>query len=54
MTVLDEIITGVLADLAIRQTKVPLDQLTNLVSLAPPARDIRLALSGPGTAVIAG
>ena len=53
MTVLDEIITGVLADLAIRQTKVPLDQLTNLVSLAPPARDIRVALSGPGTAVIA-
>ncbi|OIQ73906.1 indole-3-glycerol phosphate synthase [mine drainage metagenome] len=53
MTVLDEIITGVLADLAIRQEKVSLDQLKEFVSEVPAARDVRPALSGDGVAIIA-
>lgn len=53
MTVLDEIIAGVLADLAVRQEKVSLDQLKERALLVPPARDVRPALRGDGTVVIA-
>lgn len=53
MTVLDEIIVGLLADLAIRQESISLEQLKEQVVQAPPARDVRAALVGEGTAVIA-
>lgn len=53
MTVLDEIIAGVLADLAIRQGILSLDQLKDRTSDAPLARDIRPALRGADTAIIA-
>jgi indole-3-glycerol phosphate synthase len=53
VSVLDQIIAGVLEDLATRQEKVSLAQLKELVSKAPSARDIRPALSGPDVAIIA-
>jgi indole-3-glycerol phosphate synthase len=53
MSVLDEIIEGVLEDLTARQEKVSLDQLKDLVAKVNPALDIRSALSGPNVAIIA-
>lgn len=53
MTVLDEIISGVLADLAIRQERVSLEQLKDRVALVAPPRDVRPALSGGNVAIIA-
>jgi indole-3-glycerol phosphate synthase len=53
VSVLDQIIAGVLEDLATRQEKVSLEQLQEIVSQAPLPRDIRPALSGPDVAIIA-
>ncbi|MFV2174173.1 indole-3-glycerol phosphate synthase TrpC [Actinomadura sp. LOL_016] len=53
MSVLDEIIEGVRADLADRQREVPLDALKEKAATAPAARDALAALRGPGVSVIA-
>ncbi|MFG2086063.1 MULTISPECIES: indole-3-glycerol phosphate synthase TrpC [unclassified Spirillospora] len=53
MSVLDEIIEGVRADLAGRQREVPLDVLKDKAAAAPAARDALGALRGPGVSVIA-
>ena len=53
MTVLDEIIDGVRADLAERQLHVSLDQLRTAVDQAPLALDPLPALRGPAVGVIA-
>jgi indole-3-glycerol phosphate synthase len=53
VSVLDQIVAGVLQDLAARQEKVSLEQLQELVPNVPSARDIRPALSGPDVAIIA-
>jgi indole-3-glycerol phosphate synthase len=53
VSVLDEILDGVRADLAERQRQVPLDALRELAERQPPARDPRPALSAPGVSVIA-
>ncbi|MDK1474118.1 indole-3-glycerol phosphate synthase TrpC [Streptomyces sp. 549] len=52
MSVLDEIIDGVRADLAERQERVGLDELKELVAKAPAARDGVAALKGDGIKVI--
>jgi indole-3-glycerol phosphate synthase len=51
--VLDEILDGVRADLAERQRHVPLDQLKEMASRAPSARDAVAALKSDGISVIA-
>ncbi|WP_436773818.1 indole-3-glycerol phosphate synthase TrpC [Yinghuangia sp. YIM S09857] len=53
MSVLDEIIDGVSADLAERQARVSLDEIKDLAAAAPPARDALGALRAGGVAVIA-
>ncbi|MEU8804735.1 indole-3-glycerol phosphate synthase TrpC [Spirillospora sp. NPDC048819] len=53
MSVLDEIIEGVRADLAGRQREVPLDVLKDKAAAAPAALDALAALRGPGVSVIA-
>ncbi|OLT28422.1 indole-3-glycerol phosphate synthase [Actinomadura sp. CNU-125] len=53
MSVLDEIIDGVRADLADRQREVPLDALKEKAAAAPAALDALAALRGPGVSVIA-
>lgn len=53
MSVLDEILDGVRADLAERQRAVPLDTLKEQARKAPPAKDAYGALAGDGVAVIA-
>jgi indole-3-glycerol phosphate synthase len=53
MTVLDDIILGVRADLASRVSATPLGELERLVAAAPPARDPMPDLSAPGVSVIA-
>ncbi|WP_395106940.1 indole-3-glycerol phosphate synthase TrpC [Actinomadura sp. SCN-SB] len=53
MSVLDEIIEGVRADLAERQREVPLDTLKRKAESVPPARDALAALRGPGVTVVA-
>lgn len=53
MTVIDEIIVGVRADLAARQERVTLAQLERAVADVRPAIDPLPTLSGPGLAVIA-
>jgi len=53
VNVLDEIIAGVLEDLAVRQELTSLDELKARASEAPSARDILPALNGEGIAVIA-
>lgn len=52
MTVLDDIIIGVREDLAAREALVPLENMKEAAALAPPARDARAALLGPGIAII--
>ncbi|MFJ8042747.1 indole-3-glycerol phosphate synthase TrpC [Kitasatospora sp. NPDC096147] len=52
MSVLDEIIDGVRADLAERQSQVSLDQLKELAAKAPDAKDGVAALRGDGVRVI--
>lgn len=53
MSVLDEIIDGVRADLAERQQAVPLEALKERAASAPPPRDALAALGGDGVSVIA-
>ncbi|SOD58555.1 indole-3-glycerol phosphate synthase [Streptomyces zhaozhouensis] len=52
MSVLDEIIEGVRADLAERQARVSLDQLKERAAAAPPAKDGVAALKGDSVTVI--
>ncbi len=52
MSVLDEIIDGVRADLAERQARVSLDELKERAAKAPPAKDGVAALRGDGVKVI--
>ncbi|WP_049579637.1 indole-3-glycerol phosphate synthase TrpC [Streptomyces sp. SBT349] len=52
MSVLDEIIEGVRADLAERQARVSLDDLKAAAAKAPPAKDGVAALKTDGVAVI--
>ena len=53
MSVLDEILDGVRADLADRQRHVSLDQLKELARRAPSPRDAMAALKAEGVSVIA-
>lgn len=53
MSVLDEILDGVRADLADRQRAVSLDELKDRCRGAPPAKDAYGALAGDGVSVIA-
>ncbi|WP_137122017.1 indole-3-glycerol phosphate synthase TrpC [Segeticoccus rhizosphaerae] len=52
-TVLDEILEGVRADLADRQSETSLDDLRSQAAQMPPARDALAALRMPGVGVIA-
>jgi indole-3-glycerol phosphate synthase len=53
-TVLDEIIDGVREDLAVRQARIPLDELKSRVERVAPAHDVFAALrAGHGVKVIA-
>jgi indole-3-glycerol phosphate synthase len=52
-TVLDEIVTGVRADLAGREAAVPLAELRRRAEAAPAALDAEAALRRPGLALIA-
>lgn len=53
MSVLDEILDGVRADLAERQRQVPLDELKELAEHQPAPHDPRPAFAAPGVSVIA-
>jgi indole-3-glycerol phosphate synthase len=53
VSVLDEIITGVREDLAVRQEQVPLDALKERASRLVPAIDVEARLRQPGVSVIA-
>ncbi len=53
MTVLDDIIVGVRADLAEREQRTPLADLQQQVAAAPPARDPMPGFAAPGISVIA-
>jgi indole-3-glycerol phosphate synthase len=53
VSVLDEILEGVCADLAARQEQVPLERLKEAARLAPSPRDAKSALQGDDVAVIA-
>lgn len=53
MSVLEEILDGVRADLAARQERVPLSELKALAAKQPPARDPMPLLRSPGVAVVA-
>jgi indole-3-glycerol phosphate synthase len=53
MTVLDEIIAGVVEDLAVRRAERPFDELVAAVAAAPTALDPLPALRAPGLSVIA-
>jgi indole-3-glycerol phosphate synthase len=53
VSVLDDILDGVRADLAVRQQETPLDQLKEAAAKAPSPRDVLAAFAGPEVAVIA-
>jgi indole-3-glycerol phosphate synthase len=53
MTVLDDIVLGVRADLADRMDRIPLDDLKAAVDKRDGARDAHAALAAPGVKVIA-
>ncbi|MDX6205391.1 MAG: indole-3-glycerol phosphate synthase, partial [Frankiales bacterium] len=53
MNVLDDIVDGVRADLAVRQASVSLDQLKARAAKQPAARDAAALLRRPGVSVIA-
>ncbi len=53
MSVLDEILEGVRADLAVRQERAPLERLKEAAARAPSPCDVMAALKGPDVAVIA-
>ena len=48
MSVLDEIVVGVRADLEQRQAQVPLSRLQERVERLPAPRDVLATLSAPG------
>jgi len=52
-SVLDEILTGVRADVAVRQEKLPLERVRDMAAAAPEPRDAYTALRAPGVGVIA-
>jgi indole-3-glycerol phosphate synthase len=51
--VLDDILDGVRADLAVRQRETPLERLKEIASRAPSPKDVMAAFSGTEVAVIA-
>jgi indole-3-glycerol phosphate synthase len=53
VSVLDDILDGVRADLAVRQQATPLDRLKELAARAASPRDVMAAFSGPEVSVIA-
>ena len=53
MSVLDEILDGVRADLAVRQGHTPLDRLKEAAKGAAPPRDVMSLLRRPDVAIIA-
>jgi indole-3-glycerol phosphate synthase len=53
VSVLDEILVGVRADVAAREAAVPLDRIKDMASSRPSARDAMAALLAPGVGVIA-
>jgi len=53
MSVLEDILAGVRADVAERQERVPIEQVKARARQAPPARDALAALAAPGVGVIA-
>jgi indole-3-glycerol phosphate synthase len=53
VSVLDDIVAGVRADLADRERALPLDRLERRLAAAPPCRDVAAALHQPGVAVVA-
>jgi indole-3-glycerol phosphate synthase len=53
VSVLDEILDGVRADLDERQSRITLDELKEMATRAPEARDPRPILRGEGIAVVA-
>lgn len=53
MSVLDEIVAGVRADLAVREAGTPLDEVKAAARAARPALDALAALRAPGVGVIA-
>jgi indole-3-glycerol phosphate synthase len=53
VSVLDDLLVGVREDLAVRQSRTPLDELKQRAATCPPALDGAAALRQPGVAVIA-
>ena len=53
MSVLDDILVGVRADVETRQARLPLAEIKQRAEAAPPARDAFAALRAPGVGVIA-
>ncbi len=53
VTVLDDIVAGVRADLAAREMRAPIEQLERRVAALPPALDPMPAFAAPGVALIA-
>ena len=53
MTVLDEILDGVRADVAAREEQLPLEKLREIAAAAPAPKDAYAALRAPGVGVIA-
>jgi indole-3-glycerol phosphate synthase len=53
VSVLEQILEGVRADLARREAAVSFDEMKDRAAAAPPARDALAALHGPGIGVIA-
>jgi indole-3-glycerol phosphate synthase len=53
VSVLDDILDGVRADLAVRQQATPLERLKDAAARAPSPKDVMAALSGAEVAVIA-
>jgi indole-3-glycerol phosphate synthase len=53
VSVLDDILDGVRADLAVRQQATSLDRLKELAARAPSPRDVMAAFAGPEVSVIA-
>jgi len=53
VSVLDEILDGVRADLAVRQGQTPLDRLKEAAKGAAPPRDVMSLLRRPDVAIIA-
>lgn len=53
MSVLDEILVGVRAELASREARTPIERVKELAAAAPPVRNALTALHQPGVGVIA-